>query len=1405
LKLKPDPIKAKISSTKLDSYFKTSNVPVFITVVGHNIIKISHPKITNETFKLREQQQLQELINIFSQQNNTAAITTMIENIKQLKIQTSPHSPKSSLIHIENEEFHFQHESLKLMRNSKLMPLKHQYEFSNLPHNSRIATLSLNSTSLNTIIQDNGKTRLYNLQDLCISHNILVFAGQESQITQAEFEQSRRHHRLFNENYVSMLQSFEPDKGIRGLYLAIHKDLQPVQQDRLSTKHTLAATFRYQKIRFLYINIYLNPSDKINAVKEVQKMLEDNLEDYQDCQIIVAGDFNQRTNILKSLIFSKLQPTIFQTTTGHNPITFSNQIDPKDKKHKKRATKSATDHVWHNDLPHVKISTKIQRYFKHIKTQHYPLFTNIDLNPECFKPTPIVSVKNQMPPTLDEFEEREKKLIHCLKAIEPVTKRIEFRRKLLLNARSIARSEIWDDLYPKLYQIYMNVRDKKDEEKNANEATYLCTKALYDVMNGYIDPVPRLPRRQEQLKKSYTIWNKWSFYLTSMNNDKKLRFDGLSPHWSRVLAGIMKKQQYLEYQTTLLQRNKKKMESELKFISILQHDGKLKESQGRLDKLINSCTGKFDEPTQRQVKLVVGSGATKQTVTEKKEIATEYWKYLKSNAEKFIKEHEKRKKLIRQMEERGEPQTEILKLKPDPIKAKISSTKLDSYFKTSMIRQGICDITRNVVNGSDGLPGEILFGCVVVNYTESTEKTPRETVVKNLMNKKHFNDSRLINYQQFRPKQLGQRFRSTKKAAPNMMLECITILCNIIHETSITPRLWKISHVSMLPKQARANRVELFRPVSIGATLQKVINKVYCIRLLENCRKYGLLSSNQTAYQKEKERFENVLMIIQLAHDRMMRGTKLWTLFLDISKAFDSINHEFLYEVLEAKLPNSPKFIKYVRNMYSNLWFTVKHSNHFSPLAKQNTGIKQGCIISPILFLLFFNEITSAVPNNALSFADDVTLVAELRAQLDVYARRINTKAEQYQMMINEEKSNLVVFGVDETERANTNLTVNGKLITAQGEVKYLGVHLHDRLNVDKMIKTHNGAVEKYKKVLYNNNIPMPIKQHIINQQIYSRVFTNAPVIGALYGIGKNDEIIEKKIIQPMDELIKLTTNQNIHKSVPSVIHYSMVQVTPPKQFIFAQTLRFLHKFANGDLNEKLKNLIRQEPGPIKEYKDVKWGLCGPIIFKNGQSSNIFTTFMSRIRGIGAAYQLNPHTGSSSLVDVTKIMMLPSSEKSTKEANDERLKQAKLNLHKYPKMYNVFQFKPTDKPISVVTETVKMAMTIEQIFRMTTLDRDYFHDRSRKAINLQIRNTTLFRHYLKYYKPENMKLVKMMTGLYPQYRKGWENITLAYVTPITSKSIREPNKMCTFCKTKHHLLHHLGQQSCGALLMGIST
>jgi hypothetical protein len=60
----------------------------------------------------------------------------------------------------------------------------------------------------------------------------------------------------------------------------------------------------------------------------------------------------------------------------------------------------------------------------------------------------------------------------------------------------------------------------------------------------------------------------------------------------------------------------------------------------------------------------------------------------------------------------------------------------------------------------------------------------------------------------------------------------------------------------------------------------------------------------------------------------------------------------------------------------------------------------------------------------------------------------------------------------------------------------------------------------------------------------------------------------------------------------------------------------------------------------------------------------------------------------------------------------------------------------------------------------------------------------------------------MMPWLYPQYRKGWENTTLAYVIPITSKRIREPNKLCTFCKTKHHLLHHHHLTTCRALKKG---
>ena len=108
--------------------------------------------------------------------------------------------------------------------------------------------------------------------------------------------------------------------------------------------------------------------------------------------------------------------------------------------------------------------------------------------------------------------------------------------------------------------------------------------------------------------------------------------------------------------------------------------------------------------------------------------------------------------------------------------------------------------------------------------------------------------------------------------------------------------------------------------------------------------------------------------------------------FGDISKAFDSVHHKKLSATLQRVLgvPPTSKFIKYIDDMYDGLYHTTRIDQVYSEIAHQRVGIKQGCSLSPLLFVIYFNQVIEKIKNGkysgevaVLAFADDVAICVE--------------------------------------------------------------------------------------------------------------------------------------------------------------------------------------------------------------------------------------------------------------------------------------------------------------------------------------------------------------------------------------------------------------------------------------------
>ena len=206
----------------------------------------------------------------------------------------------------------------------------------------------------------------------------------------------------------------------------------------------------------------------------------------------------------------------------------------------------------------------------------------------------------------------------------------------------------------------------------------------------------------------------------------------------------------------------------------------------------------------------------------------------------------------------------------------------------------------------------------------------------------------------------------------------------------------------------------------------------------------------------------------------------MFAVFLDASKAFDKVNHDLLFKTLI--LRNLPLYcIRLLRYWYKTQMMKVRWNNYFSDSFLVSNGVRQGGILSPYLFSLYIDDLTSNLNTiksacyvgnyclNHIIFADDICLFSPSLVGLQDLLNACYNYAQSHKMLFNCNKSFGMLFAPK-----NFNLSSSPKLLMDNSEisfvqsVKYLGLHissdLTDDIDIQRQVKSLHCSANKLKQ-----------------------------------------------------------------------------------------------------------------------------------------------------------------------------------------------------------------------------------------------------------------------------------------------------------------------------------------------------
>ena len=271
------------------------------------------------------------------------------------------------------------------------------------------------------------------------------------------------------------------------------------------------------------------------------------------------------------------------------------------------------------------------------------------------------------------------------------------------------------------------------------------------------------------------------------------------------------------------------------------------------------------------------------------------------------------------------------------------------------------------------------------------------------------------------------------------------------------PSPWKTSLILPLFKKGDPADHSNYRPISLVPSLSKILERILDARLAHWLEKYRILKEEQAGFRDGYNAIDRVLVLQALVEKYAKGKNRLYVAFLDLEKAFDSIDRIFLcLELLKVGLPRL--FVRILADMYRNTFGIVKVlGKGLSSPFEIRKGVKQGSSISPRLFTLYINDIvdhfkkvwapTVSLGNLTLSlllFADDAVLIGKSPEELQILLSILEEYLDRKKLVLNIKKTEIVVFrGIRvNNDDQKVEFYYKGEKVKESENFKYLGVTL---------------------------------------------------------------------------------------------------------------------------------------------------------------------------------------------------------------------------------------------------------------------------------------------------------------------------------------------------------------------------
>ena len=329
------------------------------------------------------------------------------------------------------------------------------------------------------------------------------------------------------------------------------------------------------------------------------------------------------------------------------------------------------------------------------------------------------------------------------------------------------------------------------------------------------------------------------------------------------------------------------------------------------------------------------------------------------------------------------------------------------------------------------------------------------------------------------------------KISANIITPILTQILNQSLQSGIFPDVWKLGKVTPLHKKGDKEDANNYRPISVLCSLSKIIERHVHDSFYEYLNRLNFLCAGQSGFRPKHSCATALTHMTDSWLKALDSGKMVGVTFIDLCKAFDSVNHDILIDKLKT-YGCSDSTVMWFSSYLSNRSQIVYFKGSLSDKQNIGRGVPQGSILGPLLFVLFVNDIPLHLSKcDSDLYADDTSVYTvgsssvEVQESLQTDMDSLSKWCLYNDLCINVNKTNSMLITTRQKRSQNSvdisdlNILINGEVVPSCASQRLLGVNISHSLDWDQHITNIRKSINSRLYVLLRIRYFLPLQARI--------------------------------------------------------------------------------------------------------------------------------------------------------------------------------------------------------------------------------------------------------------------------------------------------------------------------------------